>query len=190
MPGILCEHCTGVCCRYIALPIDKPRTREDFDDIRWYLLHENIAVFVEDGDWYINIPTTCRHLQPDNRCGIYQTRPRICRDYSTDGCDYHSGDYGWQYHFTCPEHLDEYVRTVHRFPRRRVRGAAARAGAAARIGNGRVGQNSGARGAGRLRVRLGRPRPSRRPRGRPTDYAALAHDVRGVPLPILTLPPL
>jgi len=26
----------------------------------------------------------CPHLQPDNRCGIYDRRPQICRDYSAD----------------------------------------------------------------------------------------------------------
>ena len=109
MPGILCEHCTAACCRYIALPIDKPETRADFDDVRWYLLHEHVSVFVEDGDWYIAFNTPCRHLQPDNRCGIYETRPRVCRAYSTDNCDYHSGDYGWEEHFSAPEHLDEYL---------------------------------------------------------------------------------
>lgn len=109
MPGILCEHCTAACCRYIALPIEKPETRADFDDIRWYLLHEHVSVFVEDGDWYIAFNTPCRHLQPDNRCGIYETRPRVCRAYSTDNCDYHSGDYGWEEHFGAPEHLDEYL---------------------------------------------------------------------------------
>lgn len=110
MSGNLCEHCTGVCCKYIALPIETPEDRADFDDVRWYLLHENVSVFVEDGSWYINMATPCRHLQADNRCGIYATRPGICRKYTTDNCDYHSGDYGWEEHFTCPEHLDVYVR--------------------------------------------------------------------------------
>ena len=109
MAGVLCEHCTGVCCSYVALPIEEPETRSDFDDIRWYLLHQNISIFVEDGDWYINIATRCRYLQPDGRCGTYATRPRICRQYSEDNCDYHSGDYGWELHFTCAEHLDDYV---------------------------------------------------------------------------------
>ncbi|MGE3181440.1 MAG: YkgJ family cysteine cluster protein [Phycisphaerae bacterium] len=108
MGGVLCEHCTGVCCKYIALPIDTPDDEDEFEDVRWYLLHEGVSVFVEEGDWYINIVTHCRHLQPDNRCGIYETRPRICRAYTTDNCDYHSGDYGWEEHFTCAEHLDEY----------------------------------------------------------------------------------
>ncbi len=110
MPGILCEHCTGTCCRYIALPIETPEDRSDFEDMRWYLIHENVSVFVEDGEWFISFQTRCRHLQPDHHCGIYATRPKICRSYTTDNCDYHSGDYGWEHHFTNPEHLDEYVR--------------------------------------------------------------------------------
>lgn len=110
MPGILCEHCTAACCRYIALPIETPTERSDFDDIRWYLLHENISVFVEDGAWYISMLTSCRHAQADGRCTIYARRPRICRKYTTENCDYHSGDYGWEAHFTCPEHLHEYMR--------------------------------------------------------------------------------
>ena len=109
MAGVLCEHCTGVCCSYVALPIEEPETRSDFDDIRWYLLHQNVSVFVEDGEWYINMATRCRYLLPDGRCGTYATRPRICRQYSEENCDYHSGDYGWELHFTCPEHLDDYV---------------------------------------------------------------------------------
>lgn len=160
MPGILCEHCTAACCRYIALPLDTPGKKRDFDDIRWFLMHENVSVFVEDGDWYISFVTNCRHLQPDNRCGVYHTRPQICRDYSTSNCDYHSGDYGWQHHFTCPEHLDEFLRQnpPRESPRR------------------------GRKMRGRLRARaLAR----KRPRGGRVDYAAATADIRGVPLPVL-----
>lgn len=116
MPGILCEHCTGACCRYIALPIETPEDRSDFDDIRWYLIHEEVSVFVEDGEWFISFATKCRHLRDDHMCGIYSTRPQICRDYTTENCDYHSGDYGWEEHFTSPEHLDAYVQA--HFPAR------------------------------------------------------------------------
>jgi Fe-S-cluster containining protein len=109
MSGNLCEHCVGYCCRHIALPIDVPEKISDFDDIRWYLLHDGVGVFVEDDQWYLQINVTCRHLQPDFRCGIYETRPQICRDYSTDNCDYHSGDYGYQHHFLSAEHLDHFI---------------------------------------------------------------------------------
>lgn len=50
-------------------------------------MHEGIAVWVQDGDWYLEVRTTCRHLQPDNRCGIYETRPQICREYGLPGDD-------------------------------------------------------------------------------------------------------
>lgn len=174
MPGVLCEHCTAMCCRYIALPIEKPRKRSDFDDIRWYLLHEGVSVFVEEGEWYICVTTNCRHLQADHRCGIYETRPRICREYSTDNCDYHSGDYGWEQHFTCPEHLDEYVR-LHG-PRGRGKGGG---------GSKSNGRKAG-RGAGRPgpKVRLGSPLRPRRG-GEGSVYAGATVDVRGVPLPVL-----
>ncbi len=121
MSGILCEHCTATCCRYVALPIDHPRTPADFDDVRWFLVHAGVSVFVEDGDWYIAFETPCRYLQPDHHCAIYATRPAICRRYSTEDCDYHSGDYGWEQHFTSPEHLDEYVRQRGRNGQRRAK---------------------------------------------------------------------
>ena len=34
-----CEGCGGLCCRSFILPIDTPETREDFDILRWLVLH-------------------------------------------------------------------------------------------------------------------------------------------------------
>lgn len=188
MPGILCEHCTGYCCRYIALPIDEPTTSKDFDDIRWYLLHEGVSVFVEGGEWFINIQTVCRHLQPDYRCGIYETRPKICRDYSTESCDYHSGDYGWEQHFTCPEHLDAYQRE-HRVGlngKRSAKRKAQRDPARNSDGNSANATGNRARAQLKARARL-KARPGRRAARAPApiDYAAATHDIHGRPLPIL-----
>lgn len=92
----LCEYCTAKCCRYFALPIDTPEEFEDLEYIRWYLLHDRASVFKEDDDWYLLVHTVCEHLQPDNRCGIYATRPQICREYTTDNCEY---DDNWTYDF-------------------------------------------------------------------------------------------
>ncbi len=105
MGNILCEHCTGECCNYIALPIDEPETKRDFDDMRWYLMHGGITVFVEDGDWYIQFRSVCRHLQADYRCGVYETRPQICREYKARDCDYSGGDYEYDHLFTEPEQI-------------------------------------------------------------------------------------
>jgi Fe-S-cluster containining protein len=105
----LCDKCAALCCRYIALPIDNPEDVRDYDNIRWYLMHENIVVFVEEEQWYIGIFAKCKHLQPDNRCGVYLTRPRICRGYNTTNCDYHGGDYNYSDLFTSADQLREYA---------------------------------------------------------------------------------
>jgi Fe-S-cluster containining protein len=106
-----CTKCTGLCCRYFALPLDNPEEWKDYDDIRWYLCHENTSVFVEDGQWYLNVDTKCRYLSSDNhRCEIYQMRPKICRKYDTDKCDLSGHDYGYELHFTNDKQMEEYMR--------------------------------------------------------------------------------
>ncbi len=104
---VLCEFCTAKCCRYFALPIEKPTTRKDFQYIRWYLMHGYASVFVEDGVWHLLVQTPCKHLQPDNRCGIYETRPEICREYSTDNCEYED-HYVYERFFETSEQIQDY----------------------------------------------------------------------------------
>ena len=105
----LCDQCSALCCRYFVLEIDAPQTRQQYDDIRWYLVHQNVFVFIEKRKWYLGIYSRCKHLQADNRCGIYETRPRICRDYSTENCDYHGGEYDWEVLFSSAEQLWAYA---------------------------------------------------------------------------------
>lgn len=108
----LCDHCTAKCCHYFALPIDEPTCRKDFDYIRWYLLHDRATVFVEDHSWYLLVHTTCKHLQADHRCGIYETRPQICRDYTTDECEF-DDDWCYEQYFETPEQIDEYADALY-----------------------------------------------------------------------------
>ena len=106
-----CEKCTGLCCRYFALPIETPETKDDYDDIRWYLCHRDITVFVEDGDWYLNVKNKCRHLTDgDHRCRIYNQRPNICRKYKHADCDFTEGEYDYELHFTNDQEMAEYIR--------------------------------------------------------------------------------
>jgi len=106
----MCDNCNGLCCRYFALPIDTPKDKGDYDDIRWFLCHKNVTVFVEHGDWYINIKNKCRHLCKDNRCTIYDKRPRICRGYRHSTCDYVEGEYDYEMHFTNDKEMEEYIK--------------------------------------------------------------------------------
>lgn len=107
----LCDHCSAKCCKYFAWPIEKPTTRGDYDFMRWAMLHAHTTFFVEEGDWYVLVHTTCKHLQPDNRCGIYYTRPEICREYSTDNCEF-DDHYVYEKYFETPEQVWEYVEAV------------------------------------------------------------------------------
>ncbi len=109
--GPPCHVCTARCCKYFALEIDAPRARADFDQIRWFLMHEGIAVWVEDGDWYLEVRTVCRHLQPDNSCGIYETRPEVCREYGTkkDPCEFFTDDLEYDLHFESDTQFDAWL---------------------------------------------------------------------------------
>lgn len=107
----LCDYCAAKCCQYFALPIDRPKKAKDYDYIRWYLVHDRASVFVEDETWYLLVHTRCRHLQPDYRCGIYETRPQICRDYTTKDCEY-DDRYTYDQYFETPEQVAEYWEAV------------------------------------------------------------------------------
>jgi Fe-S-cluster containining protein len=107
----LCDHCTAKCCKYFALPLDEPTDREDFEFMRWFLLHDQAAVFTEEGTWYLLVHTQCKHLQPDNRCGIYATRPPVCREYSTEDCEYED-DWVYDHYFETSEQVEEYMEAV------------------------------------------------------------------------------
>jgi|MDSZ01.1.fsa_nt_gb Fe-S-cluster containining protein len=108
---VLCEYCSAKCCRYFALTLDTPTTREDFEFLRWFLLHEHATAFTEAGDWYVCVHTVCKHLQEDHRCGIYETRPLICREYTTKECEYEDS---WVYdqYFETAEQVVEYMEVV------------------------------------------------------------------------------
>ncbi|MEK6237050.1 MAG: YkgJ family cysteine cluster protein [Planctomycetales bacterium] len=107
----LCEYCTAKCCNYIALPIETPDEWSEYEFIRWYILHKGATIFLDDGTWYLCVRTVCEHLLPDHRCGIYETRPQICRDYTTDGCEY-EGDGVYDQYFELGDQLYEYAEAV------------------------------------------------------------------------------
>lgn len=130
MGSILCEHCTAACCRYLALPIEEPESARDYDDLRWYLLHKDVSIFVEEGEWYVQFQTTCKELGADNMCTVYETRPKMCSDYEAGSCDYTGNGYGYDHLFTHAKQVEDFyreqtgktlVRSRATAPRRRLR---------------------------------------------------------------------
>lgn len=125
-PGeVLCSYCTALCCRYFSVPIETPTDREDFDNLRWFMMHGHVTVYVEDGTWYLCVYGDCKHLQPDFRCGNYDDRPQICRTYSTSNCEYDDPGLHDLY-FEMPEQVWEYAEAILPPKRKRKDKAASR----------------------------------------------------------------
>lgn len=111
-PGeVLCAYCTARCCRYFALPIETPTTWEDFDHMRWYVMHGRTAIFVDDGSWFLLVYGDCEHLLPNNFCGFYENRPLICRTYSTDNCEFEN-EGCYDKYFETSQQIWEYAEAV------------------------------------------------------------------------------
>jgi uncharacterized protein len=102
-------ECDAKCCRYVALVIDTPRTKNDFENIRWFVSHEKVAVSKDqENDWLLEFETPCKHLK-NNLCEIYENRPEICRCYDPDDCERkYDGGYA-KIRFTAPEEVEQFV---------------------------------------------------------------------------------
>jgi Fe-S-cluster containining protein len=92
-PEANCTAC-GLCCSYVAIEIDAPTTVKIATQLLWYVYHEGVSLYANGDDWMVQFDTTCVHLQPDYRCGIYETRPHICREFSEQDCEVNTGDDG------------------------------------------------------------------------------------------------
>lgn len=87
-----CFNCAK-CCQYVAIEIDKPTTMKEYDYIVWYLYHGGVSVFVDfDAAWFVKFETRCDHLTETGLCGVYDTRPAICRDFDWRDCENHLKD--------------------------------------------------------------------------------------------------
>ena len=137
--GAPCHKCPSLCCRYFALEIDEPEDEEDFESLRWYLLHERSWIWVDDGDWYLQIDNPCRALAADGSCADYKRRPSICREYGTKEfldhpddplCDYFGQGESHDLEFREPAEITVYAKRflARKEAERKRRSAAARKG--------------------------------------------------------------
>ncbi|MBI3570112.1 MAG: YkgJ family cysteine cluster protein [Gammaproteobacteria bacterium] len=112
-PGNKCTFCKGAtCCTYLTQPIDTPRSMEDFDLLLWQISHVNTQIYKDEDGWFLLVNNPCRHLQSGGSCGIYETRPQICREHSNDDCEFEgpSGEEDFELFFPAHESLLNYCR--------------------------------------------------------------------------------
>ena len=107
---IPCTSCTQ-CCQYVAIEIDTPATRKEFDNIRWYLYHPGIEVYVDHEDtWNVLFHSRCENLEHDGKCAVYETRPIICRDFPATSCEPNTGEPAEKVLLRTAADLDEWMR--------------------------------------------------------------------------------
>ena len=106
----VCKICRAQCCQYYALEIDTPRSYEDFDQIKWFLVHQKTKVFVEKRKWFLEIYENCRYLARNHTCKIYAKRPKICREHSHTECEFHGERSDHDLHFQSIEEFDRYLK--------------------------------------------------------------------------------
>jgi Fe-S-cluster containining protein len=109
-----CARCAkSKCCRQISIQVDTPTAREDFQNLLWFVAHRGVAIFADEGDWFVSIETSCGFLEENGLCGIYEFRPPICSDYSAEECD---RDDDTQYELLFESYEELYAYVMVRFP--------------------------------------------------------------------------
>ncbi len=111
-PENKCSFCKGAkCCTYFTEQLDTPRSMHDFDHLLWQISHRDVRIYKDDDGWYLLVEAPCLHLQADGRCGIYETRPTVCREHSNDYCEYDApAEEGFELYFDSYEALLKYCR--------------------------------------------------------------------------------
>ncbi len=108
----MCAKCGGRCCTYYTVMLDEPEDADDFDELRWFLAHEDCYIYVDEGEWHLNVISRCRFLGEDTRCAIYDHRPGVCREFGHDEeCEF-TGEFDFEHTFNTIMELEAYAKKV------------------------------------------------------------------------------
>ena len=108
----MCARCGGRCCKYYTVMLDEPDDADDFDELRWFLAHEGCYIYVDEGEWHLNIESRCRFLGDKDRCTIYDHRPDVCREFGREEeCEF-TGEFDFEHLFNTIRELEAYARKV------------------------------------------------------------------------------
>lgn len=109
----ICRNCKSNCCRYVTIELGVPEGRRDFEKARWFLVHENVEIVVEqDGSWWLKLITPCEKLDENDLCDIYDKRPLPCREFSSKYCSVNCSENESLIVFSSVEELDDYMKKV------------------------------------------------------------------------------
>ncbi len=113
----ICLDCPSLCCHDLAMPITKPRTKYELEEMRWQLRYDTVHVAIRNLRWHLVVKGRCIYLDDDNMCTIYQRRPQRCRRHNPPDCERFGPWYDTL--ITTPEDLDAYLKKEKRKRTRR-----------------------------------------------------------------------
>ena len=106
----LCNACS-MCCNYVTVEINEPKTKDDFINLIWLILHEKVMIYQDpEGIWNMEVETPCKALTKEGLCGIYEERPEICKEYKQEDCDKYSKKPFFIVLFKTREDILEYIK--------------------------------------------------------------------------------
>jgi uncharacterized protein len=107
-----CSFCKqSICCTYITQQLDTPRSMRDFDHLLWQTAHKDIQIYKDEDGWFLVVNNKCTHLQADGGCGVYETRPIVCREHDNDFCEYDApAEDGFELFFDSYASLEKYCK--------------------------------------------------------------------------------
>jgi|GEM_PF-1780614 len=85
---ICTEHCGARCCRYITVGVPAPRSVDDWDELRWWLAHEEVMITHDPDGWMLHVRTRCQNLKADNACAVYPDHMLCCQAYDPNDCEF------------------------------------------------------------------------------------------------------
>ena len=103
-----CHKC-GACCKYVTVMLDDPEEKVDWEEMRWFLAHNNVKIYKEDGEWYVEFKSPCKYLI-DNKCAIYDKRPDVCKDHDPSECDSIDEPFDYELDFETLEEFDAWLK--------------------------------------------------------------------------------
>ncbi len=108
--AVICsKKCRARCCNYVTIQIQPPNSERDWDEIRWWLIHEGIHVVKDDDGWMAIVHSRCEYLDRNNHCLAYKHRPSTCRNYDAENCEY-TGPVPFKVCLTDEQDLEHYLR--------------------------------------------------------------------------------
>ena len=112
-----CIECEGDCCKYVTVKRLYPKRDIDFEELKWFLCHKNVIVYIDyDNVLCVEFRTLCNFQDPKtNRCMIYKKRPKVCAKHNPKRCEVNVHGTYYRIMFRTVEDIDAFKKALRYF---------------------------------------------------------------------------